>query len=79
LGGLLHDRHRRGQKKRKRALRRGASYSAACRAWEIRRAPEQLAVRLQKDGFNPSKAALRAGKRALHTLLENLSGENLIA
>jgi len=48
-------------------------------AWEIRRAPEQLAVRLQKDGFNTSKAALRAGKKALHTLLENLSGEKLTA
>jgi hypothetical protein len=44
-------------------------------AWEIRRTPEQLAVQLQKDGFNTAKAAKRAGEKALHTLLESLSGQ----
>jgi hypothetical protein len=48
-------------------------------AWEIRRTPEQLAVRLHKDGFNTAKAAKRAGEKALHTLLESLSGEKLNA
>jgi hypothetical protein len=48
-------------------------------AWEIRRTPEQLAVQLQKDGFNTAKAAKRAGEKALHTLLESLSGEKLNA
>ena len=61
-----------------RVKRRGRA-SATTWAWEIRRTPEQLAIRLQKDGFNTSKAALRAGKRALHTLLENLSGDKLTA
>jgi len=45
--------------------------------WEIRRTPEQLAVQLQKDGFNTAKAAKRADEKALHTLLEGLSGEKL--
>jgi hypothetical protein len=58
--------------------RRGRA-STGTWAWEIRRTPEQLAIRLRKDGFNTSKAALSAGKRALHTLLENLSGEKLTA
>ena len=58
--------------------RRGRA-STGTWAWEIRRTPEQLAIRLQKNGFNTSKAALRAGKKALHTLLENLSGEKLTA
>ena len=32
-------------------------------AWEIRRTPEQLAVQLQKDGFNTAKAAKRAAEK----------------
>ena len=49
-------------------------------AWEIRRTPEQLAVQLQKDGgFNTAKAAKRAREKALHALLESLSGEQLNA
>jgi hypothetical protein len=32
-----------------------------------------------KDGFNTAKAAKRAGEKALHTLLESLSGEKLNA
>jgi hypothetical protein len=48
-------------------------------AWEIRRTPEQLAVRLHKDGFNTAQAAKRAGEKALHTLLESLSGKKLNA
>jgi hypothetical protein len=48
-------------------------------AWEIRRTPEQLAVQLQNDGFNTAKPAKRAGEKALHTLLESLSGEQLNA
>jgi hypothetical protein len=46
-------------------------------AWEIRRTPEQLAVQLERDGFITAKAARRAGEKALHTLLESLSGEKL--
>jgi len=48
-------------------------------AWEIRRTPEQLAVQLQKDGFNTARTAKRAGEKALHALLESLSGEKLNA
>jgi hypothetical protein len=48
-------------------------------AWEIRRTPGQLTVQLQKDGFSTAKAAKRAGEKALHTLLESLSGEKLNA
>jgi hypothetical protein len=36
--------------------------------------PEQLAVQLERDGFSTAKAAMRAGEKALHTLLESLSG-----
>jgi len=46
-------------------------------AWEIRRTPEQLAVRIERDGFVTVKAARRAGEKALHVLLESLSGEKL--
>jgi len=54
---------------------------ASLKTWarEIRRTPEQLAVQLQKDGFNTAKAAKRAGEKALLTLLESLSGEKLNA
>jgi hypothetical protein len=48
-------------------------------AWEIRRMPEQLAVRLKRDGFTTAKAAKRAGEEALHALLESLSGEKISA
>jgi hypothetical protein len=37
--------------------------------------PEQLAVRLQKDGFNAAKATKPAGEKALRTLLERPFGE----
>jgi hypothetical protein len=47
--------------------------------WEIRRTPEQLAVQLEKHGFNTAEAARRAGEKALHTLLESLSGSKLNA
>jgi hypothetical protein len=60
-------------------VRRRGRASIKTWAWEIRRTPEHLAVQLQKDGFNTAKAAKRAGEKALHTLLESLSGEKLYA
>jgi hypothetical protein len=56
-------------------VKRQGRAAARTWAWEIRRMPDHLAVQLQRDGFNTAKAATRAGREALHTLLESLSEE----
>ena len=60
-------------------VKRQGSASIKTWDWEIRRTPEQLAVQLEKHGFNTAEAARRAGEKALHTLLESLSGSKLNA
>ena len=47
-------------------------------AWEIRRAPEQLAVQLQKGWLQYSKSCQACRRKAMQTLL-SLSGDKLNA